>query len=1098
MRRFLAALFLSFVSLTVFAQSADQAIVSVTESADPVIPGQNYTYTIQLQNNGPNAATNGGVNIVLDGNIEAQSTSVPAGWSCTSPGQFMSCTKPSFGSGETATIILTARVAAHRISFPDGSVTANFSTSGVTSDPNSANNAASVTTSWDSPQMDISVAVTDSPDPVGPDGDITYSIAVTNAGPDAATAANFNVFQNNTLRFRSATAPAGWNCTLPPVDGNPTMTCSTPTFAPSTVNFTVVLRAYQAVVGNNDGTVSTVFSANGTGDDTNDNNNMEQEDTAYVTPDADMAVSATDSPDPVAPDGNITYTVQVNNNGPDTAPNATMSMYNNGTLQFQSLSAPAGWNCAAPAVGATPTFTCTNPSLPSGGSATFTVVVHAEQDILGINDGTVSVVFTAGSSIADPNNGNNIEQEDTVYATADANLAITATDSPDPVVNGSNLTYQVTATNAGPDPGTNTQVALAPHPSLTFQSVSAPAGWSCTTPAVDAAGATICTLASFPSGGTANFTLVTKLVTSGSGGTLNSVFTISANVQDPVPANNSVEVFTNWVGQTSDLAISKNTLSTAAAQGSTITYNLSTTNNGPDAASNVTVTDILQPALRFQSITAPAGWNCTTPAVGTNGTVTCTVASLANGATANFTLVVSVAPNATGTISNSATVGSGSTDPTPGNSSGSSGSVVVAGNADLGVTKTTAATTATPGNTISYTINVSNAGPDPAASVVMTDILPASLLFQSIAAPAGWTCTTPAVGANGTVTCNAATLASGATATFTLVATVANNASGTITNSASAAHSGTDGNPGNSSGAAAPTPVVAPSADLAINKNTNTTSVAPGATFSYTIAVTNNGPDAAANVVMTDILPAQLQFVSITTPAGFNCVTPAVNANGTVTCTAATLANGATANFTLTVRVSPSATSGSVTNSATVVSTTADSTPANGTDPAPAVAIAAPTADLAVTKTTASSTLTTGNSVTYTITVTNNGPSAATNVIVTDDLPAGLTFVSATPSQGTCNASDPISCNVGTLNNGASATISVVANVTATSGTIANTASADGTETDPVGGNNSSTTPAIPVVPGAAEAEPIPTLGEWALIAFAALLGLAAVVRMKM
>jgi uncharacterized repeat protein (TIGR01451 family) len=922
---------------------------------------------------------------------------------------------------------------------------------------------------------------------------------VTNNGPNTAPNATMSVYNNGTLLFQSVSAPAGWTCAAPAVNAAPQFTCSNPSFPNGgTATFTVVVRAEQDNIGINDTTVSTVFTAGSSIADPNNGNNAEQENTGYSTQDADMTVSVTDSPDPVSPDSNITYTVQVGNSGPDTAPNATMSVYNNGTLQFQSVSAPAGWTCAAPAVNAAPQFTCSNPSFPNGGTATFTVVVRADIDNLGINDGTVSTVFTVGSSIADPNNGNNAEQEDTLYSTPDANVSITATDSPDPVTNGNNLTYQVTATNAGPDAGTNTQVSFAPHPSLTFQSIAAPAGWNCTPPAVNAAGATTCTLASFPSGGTANFTLVEKVVTNGSGGTLNSVFLVGTSIQDPVPANNSVEVFTNWVGQTSDLAISKNTLSTAAAQGSTITYTLSTTNNGPDAASNVTVTDVLQPALRFQSISAPGGWTCTTPAVGANGTVTCTTASLANGATANFTLVVSVAPNATGTISNSATAGSGNTDPTPGNSSGSSGVVAVAGNADLGVTKTTAATTATPGNTITYTINVSNAGPDPAASAVMTDVLPASLLFQSISAPAGWTCTTPAVGANGTVTCNAATLASGATATFTLVATVANNATGTIANSASASHSGTDGNPGNSSGATAPTPVVAASADVSINKNTNTTSVAPGTTFSYTIAVTNNGPDAAANVVMTDILPAQLQFVSITTPAGFNCVTPAVNANGTVTCTAATLANGATATFTLSVRVSPSATSGSVTNSASVVSTTADATPANGTDPAPAVAIAAPSADLAVTKTTNSTTLTTGNSVTYTITVTNNGPATATNVIVTDDLPAGLAFVSATPSQGTCNAADPISCNIGTLNNGASATISVVANVTATGGTIANTASADGTETDPVGGNNSSTTPAIPAVPGAAQAEAIPTLSEWALIGLAVLLGLAAAVRMKM
>ncbi|HEX7150879.1 MAG TPA: IPTL-CTERM sorting domain-containing protein [Thermoanaerobaculia bacterium] len=1234
MRRGLVFLFVCLLSTAMFAQSADQQIVSVTESADPVVPGANYTYTIQIQNNGPNAATNGGVNIALDGIIEAVSTSAPGGWTCTAPAQFMSCTTPSFANGASATIVLTARVPSHRANFPDGTVNASFSTSGTTTDPNSANNTVNVSTAWDSPQIELGISsATDSPDPVTPDGNITYTVGVNNAGPDTATNLTFSVINSQGLQFQSVTPPAGWTCAAPAVGGSANFSCTKASLGVATDTFTVVLRAPASAFGVNDGTIQTLFQVGGTGNETahgdetvlvtttyqtpdadvaisvtdspdpvpsNSNitytvqvvnngpdaapnatvsfsnsqglqfqsltapagwtcnppsvgsfisitctnpslangatatftlvgradvnqfgvnegtvqtvfqvsssvadpvpgNNTEVEATAYTTPDADVAISVTDSPDPVAPDGNITYTVQVVNNGPDAAPNATVSFSNSQGLQFQSLSAPAGWTCNPPSVGSFIGITCTNPSLANGASATFTLVGRADVDQFGINDSTIQTVFSVTSSVSDPVSGNNIEVEATAYTTQDANLGITATDSPDPVVNGGTLTFTVNATNAGPDAAPNAQVTLAPSPHLTFQSITAPAGWNCTTPAIDAAGPTTCTLASFPSGGSASFTLVTELVNSGSGGTLESVFLVGSSIQDPVPANNEVHVFTNWVGQTTDLAISKNTLSSAAAQGEPITYNISTTNNGPDAASNVTVTDVLDAALLFQSITAPAGWNCTTPAVGTNGTVTCSIASLPNGTTANFTLVTTVAPNATGAITNSATVGGGGTDPTPGNGSGSSGSVVIAGDSDLGVTKTTTATDVAQGGTISYTINVTNAGPDAAASAVMTDVLPASLLFQSIAAPAGWTCTTPAVGANGTVTCNAATLANGATATFTLVATVAPSATGTITNTATAGHSGTDGNPGNSTGASAPTPiVVVENADLSVDKTTTATTAAPGGTFSYTISLTNNGPDAAANVVMTDILPADLQFVSINAPAGFTCVNPAVNTNGTVTCSAATLANGTTAIFTLTVRVSPSATSGTVTNGVTVTSATDDGTPGNDSDNAPAVPIAPAEADLSITKSTASTTATTGSNVTYTITVSNNGPTAATNVVVSDDLPAGLTFVSATPSQGTCNASDPISCNLGTLANGASATVTVVANVSATGGTIANTASVDGAETDPNGGNNSSTTPPIPVGPGGPQqAEAIPTMSEWALIAMAALLGLAAMLKMR-
>ena len=84
---------------------------------------------------------------------------------------------------------------------------------------------------------------------------------------------------------------------------------------------------------------------------------------------------------------------------------------------------------------------------------------------------------------------------------------------------------------------------------------------------------------------------------------------------------------------------------------------------------------------------------------------------------------------------------------------------------------------------------------------------------------------------------------------------------------------------------------------------------------------------------------------------------------------------------------------------------------------------------------------------------------------MSDNLPAGLQFVSANPSQGSCSGTDPFTCNPGTLNNGASATISLQALVTATSGTVTNTATVTADTDDGTPGNNSGTSPAIPVTP---------------------------------
>jgi len=120
-------------------------------------------------------------------------------------------------------------------------------------------------------------------------------------------------------------------------------------------------------------------------------------------------------------------------------------------------------------------------------------------------------------------------------------------------------------------------------------------------------------------------------------------------------------------------------------------------------------------------------------------------------------------------------------------------------------------------------------------------------------------------------------------------------------------------------------------------------------------------------------------------------------------------------------------------------------------------------ADLAVTKTDSPDPVQVGTNLTYTLTVTNNGPNEATGVTLTDTLPTGVTFVSATPSQGTCSqAGGTVTCNLGTLANGASTTATVVVSPTAT-GTLTNTATVAGDKSDP--DNTNDTARATTIVP---------------------------------
>lgn len=124
----------------------------------------------------------------------------------------------------------------------------------------------------------------------------------------------------------------------------------------------------------------------------------------------------------------------------------------------------------------------------------------------------------------------------------------------------------------------------------------------------------------------------------------------------------------------------------------------------------------------------------------------------------------------------------------------------------------------------------------------------------------------------------------------------------------------------------------------------------------------------------------------------------------------------------------------------------------------------------------------TGAPLTFTINVTNAGPQAANNVVVTDAIPAGTTLVSATPSQGSCSGTTTVTCTLGLINNGGNATIALTITPSA-AGPLSNTASvSDAPQPDPNGANNSST--ANVTVIGAAA---IPALGGWMKVLMAAM-----------
>jgi uncharacterized repeat protein (TIGR01451 family) len=240
-----------------------------------------------------------------------------------------------------------------------------------------------------------------------------------------------------------------------------------------------------------------------------------------------------------------------------------------------------------------------------------------------------------------------------------------------------------------------------------------------------------------------------------------------------------------------------------------------------------------------------------------------------------------------------------------------------------------------------------------------------------------------------------------------------------------------------------------PTADLAISKSDSPDPVTVGNNVTYTITVTNNGPATATGVNVSDMLPAGETFVSVT-PSQGSCT-----GTSTISCALGSLANGGSA--TVTLVVTPTQTGG-ISNTASVAANELDPNLNDNSATQVTTVNAVPSADLSVTKSDSPDPVTVGNNLTYTITVTNKGPSTATGVTLTDPLPGTVTFVSATPNQGNCTGSATVTCNLGSLSNGGSATVTIVVTPTQAGG-ISNTATVGANEADPDTSNNSATQP---------------------------------------
>lgn len=525
---------------------------------------------------------------------------------------------------------------------------------------------------------DLGVTNTDTPDPVTPGANITYTQTVTNNGPNAADQPVFTTTVPASATFVSITPPAGWTCPIQPaVGGTGLISCINTSGTMASGASAAFAFVAQAHLGTPAGyIISNTANISSQTYDSNPANDSATTTTAVTkTGFADLSVVITDTPDPVLANTNITYAQTVTNGGASAAANATFTETIPANTTFQSLAVPPGWSCVTPLVGATGTITCTNPSLASGATASFPMVVHVNA---GTTAGTViTETATVSSTTPDANTSNNSSTTTTtVRATGTADLAVTVVASPDPVSPGDVVTFTETVTNNGPSTSSTVSFTQQVPTGTTFQSITPPAGWTCgTVPPVGGTGTITCTRATFPIGTVSTFAVAFRVNGTTTPGTVLTLpgagAVVSAATTDPVAGNNSANDSVLVASPTNaDLAIVKTDSPDPVGQGQLVTYILRVTNNGPAVATGIVVSDTLPASAPLVSF-APSQGSCS----GTT-TITCNLGTLAVGNNATISIVVQA--QSTGTITNNCSVTGTQTDPVPSNNSDSEPTTVLA------------------------------------------------------------------------------------------------------------------------------------------------------------------------------------------------------------------------------------------------------------------------------------------------------------------------------------------------------------------------------------------------------------------------------------
>jgi uncharacterized repeat protein (TIGR01451 family) len=671
-----------------------------------------------------------------------------------------------------------------------------------------------------------------------------------------------------------------------------------------------------------------------------------------------------------------------------------------------------------------------------------TLTVTAKSSDLGQYTDSVD----ASTDTTDANPDNNAAQAVISVLANEADLGLTITDTPDPVYALSNLVYTLKVTNGGPVAVSGIIITnyLPSNFSVLGSGITLGSG------SVSNSGFSqvVFYLDTILNGGAATMTITGRPGAGTVGSILTNRAVVTAGVTDNNPNNNAAITTTSVLRAPLpvDLGLTVADSPASVGEGLLMTNSITVRNYGPNAAAGIRVTNIL--AAGFTLVTNGSAAFC----VPTNGMVICAWPNtIANGGRAAFTMILRA--NEPGVATNVFFVGTTDRDTNSANDSVTLVTTVLTMRADLSVTSQISPGTLVEGDYFTNVVTVLNAGPTNADNIILTNRQAGGTILA--VRVNGDVVAFTDLGA-GVLACNLGSLSANASLRVTLEGRAM--VAGTVGATVSVAGAQKDINLANNTVTAAAVPVTrAQAVDLAVGLTATPAALYAGDTLTYFIRVSNNGTLPGSGVVLTNVLPPSVTLISVTNSQG-----ACSNVAGMVICSLGSIPASGAATVTVQVAVPPA---GLLTNVAWVTELQPDFNAVDNMAVLTSEVFPNTTSDLVLTVVPVATNLYAGEEITYRVTLANAGPLAATGVLFTNWLPESATFVRASVTTGTFYSptNGVLVFSVGNLARGASMQASIVARADE-AGMLTNVTEAGANQLDPT---SSRTEAVVKVVPSA-------------------------------